>query len=74
MYQNKTHTMAFAQDAGAGQRLGAVKQALIDLGVPSRHQLYLQLAKYDDLYIGVWPELYCSDADLNLATSVLIIW
>lgn len=75
MHQKKSFLLSFLPDnTSAGQRLDALKQALIDQGVPSGHQLYLQVPKYEDLFVGVWPDLYCSDADILLAASVLIAW
>lgn len=74
MLQNKTHTVAFSACFTAVQRLDAVKQALIEQGVPGGHQLYLQVSGYEDLYVGRWPDLYCGDEDLLLATAALITW
>lgn len=74
MFQRKKHTVTFAPEQTAAERVAAVAQALIDQGVPSGHQLYLQAPKYDDLDIGAWPDLYCGDADFMLTHTVLIQW
>ena len=68
------HTLTFTPGASAEARVAELQQALIDNGVPRRHSINLQAPGYPDLEIGHWPELYCSNEDLALATAVLITW
>lgn len=74
MHQNKTHTVAFEPAHSVEQRLELVKQALIEQGIPSGHELFLQAPGYPDLPIGRWGNEQCGPADLNMATSVKITW
>ena len=74
MFQQKKYTVTFTPSQSAAERIAAVQQALIDQGIPSGHQLYLQAPAFEDLHIGAWPELYCGDEDFKLAQTALIAW